>query len=53
MITDLISHVEHNDLAEIIEYHDKEKGWSQYLMDLRKRKLWGLDGDSARGQGNV
>ena len=25
-ITDLISHVEHNDIAEIIEYHDKEKG---------------------------
>ena len=24
-VTDLISHVEHNDIAKIIEYHDKEK----------------------------
>ena len=29
----------HNDIAEIIEYHDKEKG-----LVRRKLKVWGLDG---------
>ena len=41
-VTYLISHVEHNDIAEIIEYYDKEKGLFAVSYDLEKTQIMGF-----------
>ena len=40
--TDLIAHVEHNDIAKIIEYHDKEKGPIAVSDGSEKTQIMGL-----------
>jgi len=41
-IMDLISHVEHNDIAEIVEYHDKEKGLIAVSDGSEKTQIMGF-----------
>jgi hypothetical protein len=41
-ITDLIANVTHNDIAEIIEYHDKEKGLIAVSDGSEKTQIMGF-----------
>ena len=41
-VTDSIYHVEHNDIAEIIEFHDKEKGLIAVSDGSEKTQVMGF-----------